>query len=287
MHLALAATLALSAAAADKPSAVRVCFTGLEADAPLFADAPRRGYRKLGDAYVLDLDLTLDGAAPEKLTRSDAGCVKAWLPPRRVSSIAVSFDRTETNYEPAKRAVKLQLKADLWHDGGSFAITRRPFARVTTSLPGTLEAVRVEGGRELPVPDPARLAIGRYRFRHVPPPPPAHPCQAQVIVDEAIGSIRADNRPKDLEAIVADYRKTIAPKVLAEKKQTCTGDEVVELHIRVREGTIPNAWTPHLRKLAKPKPRPPYVLKVDGAARPLGDADVIEVGYGQVLEVGL
>lgn len=286
----LALLLPAFAHAADRPAAIQLCFSGLPAEAPLWREAAGRNYRPHGDAFVLDLDVRIDGRAPEKLTKSAATCLRAWLPARNVSSVEVTFGRLDLNLRDVKVATKLPLKADRWHEGPAIAVTVQPFAKVSTALPGSLKLVRIEeavwsgGSFEWPALD--RVSAGRYRLLHKPPPLPRHPCEIVVKVISATGSIRADNAPEKLRAIVAEYEQTIAKKLLADRKESCEGDDVIELGIKLREGIIPNAWTPELRRIAKPRPQPPYRIVIDGAARPfVPEAETLELRPGQTLVV--
>ncbi|MBI5543923.1 MAG: hypothetical protein HY901_08560, partial [Deltaproteobacteria bacterium] len=194
-----------AARAADKPAAVQVCVK-LPAGIALFSEAPKRNYRALGDgAYLLDMDVALNGKAPERITPNGAGCLRAWVQAEQLSTISLRFDRTDLNLKPETRAVKLKLKPDLWYDGGSFEAQRASFSKISTALPGKLEVARLEEAEwskgAFPLRDHDKLPSGRYVVRYEPPPPPLGSCEITVRA-EATGTIRPDNRPELFQELV-------------------------------------------------------------------------------------
>lgn len=276
--------LASTAHANDKPAAVQVCIEGLPADVPLFVDAPKRNYRAMGTAWVLDFDLTLDGQTPEKFTRSGGNCLRAWLPARAVSEVRIAFDRTDTNLRPTDKHVKLKLKPDLWDDAGKLEIGRGAWSRFTTALPGTVELERLEpnGARKMEKLD--ALPAGRYRLSHTFPAATKGACTIRVVA-QASGTITAENHPAELAALVKRYETEIAPSVLTQNKESCAANEHVEMRVVIQDGVYRNARNPTFQKTAEPLPPYGYVLEQEGKALPFTNSGQFDIGFGERFEL--
>jgi hypothetical protein len=277
-------------AGAEKPAAVQVCFSGLEAKTPLFAEKAQKNYRPIGDMFVLDLDLTVDGKAPERLTRSGNSCLRAWVPVHNVRTIDVNFDRTDTNLLKKSMNVNLKLKPDLWYNGGEVKVTRGARANFKTSLPGKVALARLStaDGKpveiDVPQADWNELAAGRYVIRHTPPPPSVGSCPFKLVV-EAGGTVREDNRPDQVHALVEHYRTDIAPDVIGSLKQSCSPAEVIEIHVAIWDGLFVNPRDPKIVRSARPDMAPIYTLTSSGKAQTYNPGDPFSVGYGDSLSL--
>lgn len=277
-----------TAVAADKPAAVQICVK-LPSGIALYSDAPKRNYRAQPDGtYLLDLDVTLNGKAPERVTPSGAGCLRAWLRAEPVSSIGLRFDRTDLNLKPETRAVKLMLKPDLWYDGGSFEPQRGSFSQITTSLPGKLEVARLEESEwskgAFPMREHGKLPSGRYLVTYEPPPPALGSCEITVRA-EASGTIRPDNRPQQFQELVETYRRDYAPEVASKLGATCNQAQALEVELRIVDGVYRNPWSPRVVKITRPEKEKRFEVVVDGARTAYRSGLVVEVGYGQVVAV--
>ena len=273
-----------AAHAAEKPSALQVCFDNLDAKEPLFVDKAARNYRAISSGAMLDMDLTVDGARADKLTKSSATCVRAWLPPVPIHSVSVSFDRTDTNFRPATRSVKLMLKPDKWHDAGIIKLDRAPFSQLRTSLPGKLDLERQEVAGGFKWEDLTHLPRGRYILRHTPPEAAKGPC-ATTVIAEAVGTVTEKLHPELLTELVHRYETEIAPDVLRELKETCVQGERMELRLLIVDGVYRNPRTPQLAKATIPGSQKVYSLLIDGQKVAYNPGETFDVGFGQTIEL--
>jgi hypothetical protein len=287
-RLALAALVALApvfpARAAEKPAAIQVCFE-LPAGIALYADAPKAGYAKGDDGYRLDFDLRLnENLAPERITRAGPSCLRAWLQAQPIRSIDVSFGRLAMNLKPASRAVSLKLRPDLWYDGGSVAVQQAPFSTLSTSLPGSLEALRFDPAGGAAPADPARLPEGRYQIRYTPPPPEKGSCAASVVAD-AVGTVRPDNKPAMIAELLAIYRKDYLPEVLARLQETCPPMVALEVQVRIQDGALRDPLHPPIARVRIPEREPRYALERGRERIAFNPGDALEIGCGQALSL--
>jgi hypothetical protein len=266
----------------DKPAAVQLCLT-LPDGVELFTTTPRANYRALTpDTYVLDLDLKLNGVAPEKLTRNGPKCLRAWLPPRNVRAIAVSFERTTLNLSARELAVDLKLRADLWYDGGQLTVEREPWTTVSTALPGRLVLERISGPSPVSITDLQRVPAGRYRVHYVAPPPPRRPCPVTLHA-VGIGTVRSDNKPALFAELVEQYRTEILPGVLSSLgAASCTDAEALDIGVRLADGAYVDALHPTVRKIDLPGEAPRYLWRLAGGPPvPFEDGQVLTLSSGQ------
>jgi hypothetical protein len=273
-----------AAQAAEHPSALQVCFDNLDPKEPLFADKAGRNYRAMSSGAVLDMELTVDGARAEKLTKSSANCVRAWIPPATVHTISASFDRTDTNFRPATHGVKLKLLADKWHDGGTIKLDRAPFTQIHTSLPGKLEVERQEPAGGFKWEDLERVPRGRYILRHTPPEAAKGACPTTVVA-EAVGTVTEKVHPEILAELIHRYETEIAPDVLRELKETCVAGERVELRLVIVDGVYRNPRAPQLAKATIPGSQKVYSLLIDGKKVAYNPGETFDVGFGQTVEL--
>ncbi|MGC4118689.1 MAG: hypothetical protein QM765_29855 [Myxococcales bacterium] len=288
--VALAALAWTSAAkAAEKPAAVQICLEGAKGIA-LFSDTPRRNYRALAEGgYVLDLDVTMDGRAPERISKGGgASCLRAWVLAGAVSAIRVSFDRTDLNLVPQERAVKLKLKPDLWYDGGSFAVERGAYSKVSTALPGEFELQRLEDAPwskgPFPMKDLSQVPQGNYSVLYAPPAPGEGSCEITVRV-VATGTVTTERNARLLAELVETYQKEYAPEVAKSLKATCTAAQALEMRVAIVDGIYRDAWNPRITKIKRLGREKKYELVVDGQRSPFANGQFLALGFGQSVEL--
>jgi hypothetical protein len=275
-----------TAAAAERPSAVQLCFT-LPQGVALFSPAPRANYRAFSaDAFLLDLEVKLNGQAPERLTRTSDACLRAWLPAVNVSVVTVSFDRTLLGLAAQERKVDLKLKPDLWYDAGTFAVAREPWARVSSALPGRVTLEHLSSAGSVAVTDLAHVPAGTYRVGYEPPPPPTGPCRIALRVT-GTGTIRADTRPAFFAEVVEHYRAELLPEVVKDQQLVCTAAEALEVSVRLLDGTFVEPRHPDVRRVTLPGREPRYALRLGASAVPFHSGQTVVIGAGQdvVLEL--
>jgi hypothetical protein len=285
LRASLLAPLISTLAWADKPAAAQVCFT-LPTGVSLFVDKPQLNYRAIApDTYLLDLDLRFNGALPERLTRDGASCLRAWLPAVKVKTVEASFERTTLNLSKAERKVAVELKADLWSPLGQLTVDRAPWVRFSTGLPGQRTLERVTSTGAVPITDFERVPAGTYRVRYEAPPLPTGTCAASLRA-VGVGTIRADNRPAQFEALVEQYRRDFLPEIQRTQKLACTELESLEVEVKIFDGIFRAPYAPGLRRVAVPSKQPRYVLRVDGAVQKFesGERFDFEAGQQVVLE---
>lgn len=279
-HVALVALLSGAALAESKPAAVQLCLE-LPKEVPLFVGRAQPNYRALGDGtFILDFDVTLAGRAPERLSKATPSCFRAWLPARHVKRIAFDFARTDLNLPAVEKDVDLKLKADLWYDGGAFAVAQAPWSKVGTALPGELLVDRVgRDGAVVPIEDKAALPRGRYVVRYTAP---THPCDLTVR-GVATGTVREDNQPALVKELVDTYRKDWAPDVAKDLKLACGPAEALALVVRIVDGAYFKPLAPQVQKVTLPERLPRYRLVVNGVARDFTPGDAVDVGFDETL----
>ena len=284
----LASLLLATTALADKPAAVQVC-VDLPSGVALYSSDPHRDYRALPDGgYVLDLELFFNGAPVERIAKSSPRCLRATVQAQPIREIAVRFDRTDLNLKPQKRAVSLQCKPDLWYDGGSFTVEKAAFSRISPPLEGKLELARVEDtewskGR-VPVKDLTKLPAGRYAIKFDPPPPPLGSCEIDLRV-KAVGTVTEESRPEQLKALVDAYGKDIAPEIAKRLKAGCSQAQVLEIELRIFDGTYQRPWSPKVVKVTRVDREKKYELVQDGIRMTFVNGILLDVGYGQTVSL--
>lgn len=275
----LSLILAGAAAAQNKPAAVQLCFT-LPDGVALFATKAQPDYRALGDGvFVLDFDVRLGGRAPERLTKTSATCLRAWLPARPVKRIDVDFSRTDLNLRPTGKDVDLKLKPDLWYDGGGVTVERAPFSSIASSLPGRLTVERMRGDVAEPQPETSALPRGQYRVGYEAP---THVCDITVS-GVATGTVREDNHPKLVAELVDAYRREWAQDVAKDLRLQCAPGEALQLQVRIVDGAYFRPREPLVRKVKVPGREPHYTLSVNGEAKPFQPGSVVDVDFEQHL----
>lgn len=276
--LAALLVVAVPALAADKPAALQLCLE-LPEDVPLFADGPAPHYRAVpGGAFVLDFDLWVNGHDVLKVTKSGPGCVRAWLPAEKVKEVSLDFSRLPLNLLPVKQPLSVQLKADLWSDGGQLAVTRAPWATASNTTKGALTLQWQ--GRTLE--DWDRLPTGRYTLNYVPLPPPKGECPVTLHV-RASGSVRPDRNPALYKELVDWYRREFLPEVIARNKLRCDPAEALQVTAKLVEGAWRDPQYPKLQVVRLPEKEPKYFVSVDGKAVPFVEGIQVELGPGQAL----
>lgn len=275
----LSLVLAGAALAADRPAAVQLCLA-LPDGVALFSTQPQADYRALGDGvFMLDLDVRLGGRAPERLTKTSATCLRAWLAARPVKRIELDFSRTDLNLRPAAKDVDLKLKPDLWYDGGGFTVERAPFSSITSPLPGKLSVERLRGEQAEPLRETTALPRGQYRIGYAAPP---RACDVTVR-GVATGTVREDNHPTLVAELVDGYRREWAQDVAKDLRLQCAPGEALQLQVRIVDGVYFRPREPLVRKVKVPGREPHYTLSVDGDAKPFAPGHVVDVGFGQRL----
>ena len=273
---ALCCLVAVSAWAEVKPAAIQVCVELPEGEA-LFASQAGPSLRSIGNgAWMLDLDVRFDGVAPEKVTRAKGSCFRAWLSPRRVRTLEVSFERVPHNLMTATKAVALELKSDLFYDAGSLTVSQQPFSTIEVSTPGTLKVERQTPSGPV-IESPSRLPIGQYRISFTPAPSPS-PCETHLEVI-AIGSVNEERQPALLGELTAHYEKEFLPAVLKKLSVACSEGEVAMVQTKLVDGVFSRPWEPSVVKRRLPGREPRFELQQGGERQPIDEA--ITIGAGQ------
>lgn len=274
--------VAVQARAEVKPAAVQVCVE-LPPGEALFSTEAGPFKRALGPGtWMMDLDVRFDGVAPERLTRAKGDCLRAWLGPRKVRSLEVSFERVPHNLVAAKKDVSLELKPDLFYDAGAVAIAQRPFSTITVGAAGTLTLERQTASGAV-AEQPSRLPIGQYRVTFTPAPSPK-PCQTQLEV-LAMGTVTKERQPALLAELTEHYEKELLPEVLKKFSMTCTDAEVAMVQTRLVDGVFSRPYEPRIekRRLADREPR--LELRHGSERRALDEKTLVSIEAGEQLEL--
>ncbi len=277
----LAALLATASHAADKPAAVQLCLQ-LPEGVALFASEPRPFMQPIArDTWVLDFELTLNGRAPERITKSGPDCLRAWLPATKLKTATFDFTRLPLNLATQELALDLQLKADLWSDGGRVSITQLPWASAENKTDGTLTLER----NGVAVTEWKQLPRGAYTLKFTPPPEPksACPITLQVI---GIGTVRPDRNATLYREMVEFYRAELMPSVIEKQKLLCEPAEAAQVTVKLVDGTYRNPLAPEISKVRIPDKERQFELTVDGKTTLLTEEGLpLEIEPGQQLEV--
>lgn len=275
------ASLMIAAAAlgADKPAALQVCVQLPEGEA-LFADGPRGAYRPIAnDAWVLDFDFTVNGHDVLRLTKSGPSCFRAWLPAEKVREVAFDFSRLPKNFVNVAVPMQVQLKPDLWSDGGEVSITRAPWASATNTTSGTLSLA----WRGLAQADFTQLPAGPYTLQFVPLPQPKVACPLVFSV-RASGTVRPDRNTALYKELVESYRREFLPEIVARHQLLCDPFEEVRITATLVEGAWRHPLTPKIERVRVEEKEPRYVVRIDGKALPFVEGMTVELQPGQALE---
>lgn len=270
--------VACSAWAEVKPAAVQVCLD-LPPGEALFANQKSPSMRAIGNgAWMLDLDVRFDGVAPEKVTRAQGSCFRAWLRPRKVRKVEVSFDRLAHNLVTATKDVTLDLKSDLFYDAGSLAVSQQPFSTIEVGVPGTLTVER-QTPAGFVAESPSRLPVGQYRLSFTPAPSP-RPCETRLEV-VAIGSVTQERQPALLAELTAYYEQEFLPEVLKKLSVTCSEAEVAMVQVTLADGVFSRPWEPRIVKRRLPEREPRFELVQGGVRRPVDETVLLTIEAGQ------
>jgi hypothetical protein len=273
---------ASAAGAPQRPAAVQVCFE-VPAGAELFSSAPRPHFRALSSGtWMLDFDLRLDGEAPQRVTKAGPSCVRAWLPPRRVREVTLSFARIPLNYAAVSKQVDLKLKPDLWFDAGTVAVAQQPFAVAHRRAPGELvfERKTADG---LVREQPDALPIGEYVVTWTPAPE-RHACTTRLEV-VTMGSVSKEKDPALFAELTAHYEATQLPRALELRGLACTDAEEVHAEVLLVDGAFVRPLQPKLVKVAVPSKEPVFQLRHAGGEVGMEGPVTISIGSGDVLEL--
>lgn len=278
----LAAALFCLAAASSwaeiKPAAIQVCVELPEGET-LFASQAGPSLRSIGSgAWMLDLDVRFDGVAPEKVTRAKGSCFRAWVAPRKVRKVELSFERVPHNLVAATKDVTLELKSDLFYDAGSLTVSQRPFSTIEVGAPGTLKVERQTPAGPV-AESPSRLPLGQYRIGFTPAPSP-RPCETHLEVI-TIGSVNEERQPALLAELTAQYEKEFLPAVLKKLSMTCSEAEVAMVQTKLVDGVFSRPWEPSVVKRRVPEREPRFELHQGGERRPVDESVLVTIEAGQ------
>ncbi|MDP1922539.1 MAG: hypothetical protein Q8L14_40230 [Myxococcales bacterium] len=276
---ALCCLAAVPAWAEVKPAAIQVCLDLPEGEA-LFANEAGPALRSIGSGtWMLDLDVRFDGVAPEKVTRAKGSCFRAWLAPRTVKRLEVSFQRVPHNLVAVAKDVKFELKADLFYDAGALTVEQRPFATIGVAAPGTLTVERQTPGGGFVAESPSRLPIGEYRIGFTPAPA-MRKCETQLEVI-TIGSVTEARQPALLAELTAHYEKEFLPEVLTKLSMTCSQAEVAMVQTKLVDGVFFRPWEPSVVKRSLPAREPRFELQQAGVRMPVDGTVLVTIEPGQ------
>lgn len=270
--------------AGEKPAAVQLCLR-LPDGVALFTTTPDAHHRPLGNGvFLLDLDVQLDGVAPERLTKVSGDCLRAWLPARRLERVRFDFSRLPLNLLAAERVVSLQLKPDLWFDGGSVVVERAPWASLASSLDGEVKLERSSTRGPEPLQDWQRLPSGTYVLSYTPPEPPRGTCPVTLSV-AAMGTVRADRNAAVFRELVERYRQELLPVAVKRQKLTCASFEALQARVTLVDGVFHRPLEPEFSRVRLPEKEPRTVLRVDGVEAEFTSGMRVEIAAGQQLEL--
>jgi hypothetical protein len=280
MRLVLASLLLASAAlGADKPAALQVCVKLPEGEA-LFAEGPRGSYRSIGnDAWLLDFDFTVNGHDVQRLTKSGPSCFRAWLPAEKVREVAFDFSRLPKNFVNVSVPMQVQLKPDLWSDGGDVTITRAAWASATNTTSGVLTLA----WRGLSQADLTQLPAGPYTLQFAPAPQPKGACPIAFTV-RASGTIRPDRNASLYKELVESYRREFLPELVARNKLLCDPAEEARITATLVDGAWRHPLSPRIERVRVEEKEPRYVVRIDGKALPFVEGMTVDLQPGQSLE---
>lgn len=273
----------VSVLAAPRPAAVQLCVE-LPPGVELFATAAAPNYREVGPGlWMLDFDVRLDEQKPERITRANASCLRAWVQPRVVKQVALDFERVPLNFTAEPRTVDLKLKADLLHQAGELSVAQAPFARAKSTVDGALTFERVTSAG-LVKESPDGLPSGEYVITHVPPAVPAGKCNATAEI-VAMGSLTQEKNPRAVAELAEHYAQTLLPIALKEQGLTCTDAEEVLAEVLLVDGAFYRPLKPKLVKRTIAARQTRFELRHDGHVFSLEQPVRVKVEPGQTLEI--
>ena len=120
------------------------------------------------DTWMLDFDFTLNGHPATRISKSGADCFRAWTPAEKVQRVGFDFSRLPLNLVNQVRPLDVQLKADLWSDGGQVVIEQAAWSSAQNKTTGTL-TLRRSG---VVMTDLEHLPPGKYTVEFTPAPVP-------------------------------------------------------------------------------------------------------------------
>lgn len=281
MRALLAAVLVVATAgvASDKPAALQLCVQ-LPEGLALFSDGPAPFTRQVArDTWMLDFELTLNGRAVERITRSGPDCLRAWLPPDKVRTATYDFARLPLNLVNVVQPLNVQLKPDLWSDGGRVVVERAPWATAKNLADG--ELVLERSGTTMR--DFSALPVGSYVVKFTPTPPPIADCPITLEV-RGVGTVRPDRNPALYRQLVDFYRKDFLPHVVKRHKLRCDPAEEARVIVPLVDGILREPMSPRVERIRLPEKEPQYQVTLDGQVWPWVEGLQLTVGPGQHLE---
>ncbi len=287
-HLIIACLVvsAGAASAAEKPAAVQVCVQ-LADGLALFAPRAQPFMRSLGsDTWMLDFDLALNGHAPERITRSSPDCFRAWLPAEKLKRITLDFSKLPLNLVTAERTVELQLKPDLWSDGGKVVVSRAPWSTASSTTTGELVFERQSPNGPVAMRDWKQLPSGTYVLKYTPAPQPKATCPITLNVVGS-GTVRADRNEALFRELVEYYRVELLPAVIAKHKLQCEPAEAAQVTVKLVDGAFRNPLEPTIGRVRLEEKEPRYQLSIDGQAAPFTNDMQVTLSTGQAVVFSL
>ena len=228
--------------------------------------------------WMLDFDFTLNGHPVARITKSGADCFRAWTPAEKVRRVAFDFGRLPLNLVSQTRPTAVQLKADLWSDGGNVVIEQAPWASAQNKTTGTLTLER--NGVVMKAME--RLPTGKYSLRFVPAPLPKIQCPIKLSVI-GVGTVTAERNPDLFRERTEQYRTDLLPAVIKENRLQCDPDEAAQVTVLLHDGVFRKPLSPEISRVRLEEKEPKYQVELDGQLRPFTEGMPLEVGPGQVL----
>lgn len=279
---ALLAAVLVSAApglASDRLAALQLCLQ-LPEGLTLFSDGPTPLTRQVArDTWMLDFELTINGHAVERITRSGPDCLRAWLPAEKVKTVACDFARLPLNLATVAQPLTVQLKPDLWSDGGRVVVERVPWATAKNLADGELVLERSGA----PMRDFSALPMGSYLVKFTPAPPPIADCPITLQVT-GVGTVRPDRNPALYRELVELYRADLLPQVIKRHKLQCDPAEEARVMVALVDGIFREPLSPRVERVRVTEKEPRYQLVIDGQVLPYVEGLRVTVGPGQHLE---
>lgn len=274
----LAALLISLVAAAEKPAALQICVQ-LPEGVALFASSARPHMRALTDGtWMLDFDFTLNGHQATRLTKSGAECFRAWTPAEKVRRVAFDFSRLPLNLVNQVRPLDVQLKADLWSDGGKVVIEHAAWSSAQNKTTGTLTLKR----NGVVMTDPERLPAGKYTVEFTPAPVPKIDCPITLSV-VGVGTVRADRNPALFRERTEQYRVDLLPAVIKNNRLQCEPAEAAQVRVELRDGVFRNPLSPQIARVKLEEKEVKYQVELDGQVLPFTEGMQLEIGPGRGL----
>ncbi len=274
----LAALVISLVAAAEKPAALQICVQ-FPAGVALFASSAQDQRRAVSEGtWMLDFDFTINGHAPTRITKSGTDCFRAWLPAQKVRKVAFDFSRLSFNLMNQVRPLELQLKADLWSDGGKFVIEHAPWSSAQNKTTGALTLKR----NGVVMTDWEKLPAGKYTLEFTPKALPKVECPVMLSV-VGVGTVRADRNPALFRERTEQYRKELLPSVIKNQKLQCDPAEAAQVTVQLHDGVFRRPLEPEISRVRVEEKEVKYQAGLDGHIHPFTQGLQLEIGPGQVL----